>query len=26
MSPTSAKFWAGLGQVLGDAGVIETRD
>jgi hypothetical protein len=26
MSPTSARFWAGLGQVLGDAGVIETRD
>lgn len=26
MSPTSAKFWAGLGQVLGDAGIIETRD
>jgi hypothetical protein len=26
MSPTSAKFWAGLGQVLGDAGVIETRE
>ena len=26
MSPTSAKFWAGLGQVLGDAGIIETRE
>ena len=26
MSPTSARFWAGLGQVLGDAGIIETRE
>jgi hypothetical protein len=26
MSPTSAKYWAGLGQLLSDYGMFETRD
>ncbi len=26
MSPTSARYWAGLGQLLSDYGMFETRD
>ena len=26
MSPTSAKYWAGLGQLLANYGILESRD